>query len=422
MASPEGGVIGRMRKIGLFVSRDENWLDGILRGQFEIVHADDTSLALEILEESYDYTSFVVVDLELAEENDYAFLKTIHDEIKYSFIPVLATVDITPTKEDAKALKYGIVDFIRRCAAPIVTENTISNAIRIKDSKTYVELEQMLKQLPSLIYLKDSEGRYVFSTHYWHHLEQNEPNWTIRGKTDLEIRKDRENAILAMQADKRIIETGEGTRYTIKIEVDDRLEYYDATKQPVFNAKGEVNGIIALLNDVTEQELLKKKLELLSITDGMTGLLNRTEIQQRIAKGLANGSNPSLTLIMLDIDNFKHINDTYGHQQGDTVIKSLADTLKTECENGSGHYSAGRWGGEEFMLVLLGTGLATATNMAEEIRALFENTEFEGVPHQTVSLGVTEAKADDTVDTLCSRVDHAMYEAKHAGKNTVCVL
>ncbi len=411
-----------MSNIGLFVSREDNWLDEAVGRQFEITHVDNTEAALEILEESYNHIGFVVVDLELGEANDYEFFKRIRDEIKFSFIPVLAVVDITPTYEDAKALEYGVVDFVRHCAAPIATRNTITNAIRIKDSKTYVELEQMLKELPSLIYLKDSEGKYVFSTHYWHHLKHDEPNWTIRGKTDVEIRKDKENAKMAMEADKRIIATGQGTRYTIKIEVDDKLEYFDATKQPVFNANGEVNGIIALLNDVTEQELLKKQLELLSITDGMTGLLNRTEIQQRIAKALADGGDPALSLIMIDIDNFKHINDTYGHQHGDTVIKSLADTLKAVCESGVDFYSAGRWGGEEFMLLLAGAGLATATNMAEEIRSLFENTQFEGLPRQTISLGITEAMADDTVDTLCNRVDRAMYGAKHAGKNTVRVL
>ncbi len=411
-----------MSNKGLFVSREDNWLDEAVGRQFEITHVDNTEAALEILEESYNHIGFVVVDLELGEANDYEFFKRIRDEIKFSFIPVLAVVDITPTYEDAKALEYGVVDFVRHCAAPIVTRNAITNAIRIKDSKTYVELEQMLKELPSLIYLKDSEGKYVFSTHYWHHLKHDEPNWTIRGKTDVEIRKDKENAKMAMEADKRIIATGQGTRYTIKIEVDDKLEYFDATKQPVFNANGEVNGIIALLNDVTEQELLKKQLELLSITDGMTGLLNRTEIQQRIAKALADGGDPALSLIMIDIDNFKHINDTYGHQHGDTVIKSLADTLKAVCESGVDFNSAGRWGGEEFMLLLPGTGLATATNMAEEIRSLFENTQFEGLPRQTISLGITEAMADDTVDTLCNRVDRAMYGAKHAGKNTVRVL
>lgn len=410
-----------MGNIGLFVSQGENWLDDTLGSQFDIVCVDNTSQALEVLEKSYDSTSFVIVDQELGEANDYEFLKHIREEVKYSFIPVLVVVDIMPTNEDAKALEYGAVDFLRRSAAPIVTRNTIFNAIRIKDSRTFVELEQMLKELPSLIYLKDSEGKYVFSTHYWHHLEHDEPGWTIRGKTDVEIRKDKENAVMAMEADKRIISTGKGTRYIIKIEVDDKLEYFDATKQPVFNAKGEVNGIIALLNDVTEQELLKEKLELLSITDGMTGLLNRTEIQRRIAEALENGGDSAFSIIMLDIDNFKRINDTYGHQQGDAVIKSLADTLKTGCDSKPEHYFAGRWGGEEFMLLLLDTGVATAANLAEKIRLRFEDTAFDGLPHQTVSLGVTEATAEDTIDTICSRVDHAMYEAKRSGKNTVIV-
>ena len=75
----------------------------------------------------------------------------------------------------------------------------IANAIRAKDSLSLNQLEKMLKQLPSCIFLKDTEGRYVFSTQIWHHLDtEGDPNWTIRGKTDLEIRKDKDNADKAL--------------------------------------------------------------------------------------------------------------------------------------------------------------------------------------------------------------------------------
>ncbi|MBQ6122393.1 MAG: hypothetical protein IJI59_11720 [Clostridia bacterium] len=75
----------------------------------------------------------------------------------------------------------------------------IANAIRAKDSLSLNQLEKMLKQLPSCIFLKDTEGKYVFSTQIWHHLDtEGGPNWTIRGKTDLEIRKDKDNADKAL--------------------------------------------------------------------------------------------------------------------------------------------------------------------------------------------------------------------------------
>lgn len=157
-----------------------------------------------------------------------------------------------------------------------------------------------------------------------------------------------------------------------------------------------------------------------AITDGLTGLYNRAETQRRIEQQLTEDGNVSL--IMLDIDNFKQVNDTYGHQEGDAVILALANILRNNQTLSSAKFSAGRWGGEEFMLVLADTDVSAASLIAELIRQCFANTSFPVVRPQTVSIGVTQAAPEDTSDSLCSRVDAALYKAKKTGKNKVIAL
>ncbi len=165
-----------------------------------------------------------------------------------------------------------------------------------------------------------------------------------------------------------------------------------------------------------------EKLKMAAIIDGMTGLYNRREMQSRIETALANIKEEKFSLIMLDIDNFKQVNDTYGHQEGDTVIIGLANILR----NGEAFYrqrvSAGRWGGEEFMMLLYDTDVSSVAFIADLVRQCFGNTGFPIARPQTVSLGVTQALEEDTVDSLCSRVDMALYRAKKTGKNRVVVL
>ncbi|MDE6617269.1 MAG: diguanylate cyclase [Lachnospiraceae bacterium] len=168
--------------------------------------------------------------------------------------------------------------------------------------------------------------------------------------------------------------------------------------------------------------LANEKLKMAAIIDGMTGLYNRKEIQSQIEKKLENVHNEKFSVAMFDIDNFKQVNDTYGHQEGDAVIIALADLLNNEHASYTERLSAGRWGGEEFMLLLNNTDVSSAALIADLIRQCFANTTFPVVRTQTVSIGVTQATPDDNIDTLCTRVDTALYKAKKTGKNKVVVI
>ncbi|MCI9078769.1 MAG: diguanylate cyclase [Lachnospiraceae bacterium] len=168
--------------------------------------------------------------------------------------------------------------------------------------------------------------------------------------------------------------------------------------------------------------LANEKLKTAAIIDGMTGLYNRKEIQSQIERKLGNIRNEKFSVAMFDIDNFKQVNDTYGHQEGDAVIMALADLLNSEHASYTERLSAGRWGGEEFMLLLNDTDVAAAALIADLIRQCFANTGFPVVRTQTVSIGVTQAREDDNIDTLCTRVDTALYKAKKTGKNKVVAI
>lgn len=158
-----------------------------------------------------------------------------------------------------------------------------------------------------------------------------------------------------------------------------------------------------------------------SITDGLTGLYNRKEIQSRIGAGLHCMKEGVFSIIMLDIDNFKRVNDTYGHQEGDNVIIGLSKILQDSNVLEAQSFSAGRWGGEEFMLLLPDCDIQQAAEIAERIRKCFAGTIFQQAQELTVSIGVSQAREDDTLDTLCVRVDKALYDAKQSGKNKVVV-
>ncbi len=408
-----------MKKI-LLIGRSNKTDDlySILSEDYDIISADSA----EKVNTAFQNVSAIIIDSELAVRNDFAFLRQARNKGTFVFIPLLMITGNTQTDDELQCLFYDVVDFITGPFQKITVKNRIENAIRIKDSASFYEIERMLKALPSNIYLKDADGRYIFATHYWHHIDHSDdPNWTIRGKTDIDIRKDKENAILAMKKDMEIIRTGKGSSYLIEINDDGIQEFFQVYKEHVRDKDGNINGIVGLLNNVTEHEIIKRKWQSAAIMDGMTGLFNRREIQSQIEQAISDSmqNGGTFSIIMLDIDNFKQVNDCYGHKNGDNVIIALADILK---HNMSKDFSAGRWGGEEFMILLRDTEISAAFYIAELIRKCFENTTFPDMRPQTISIGVTQLRENDTSDTLCIRVDDGLYKAKKHGKNYVFVI
>jgi two-component system chemotaxis response regulator CheY len=163
----------------------------------------------------------------------------------------------------------------------------------------------------------------------------------------------------------------------------------------------------------------------LASTDGLTGLLNRRGLYERARHELSRSRREAsdISLVMMDLDDFKRFNDAHGHLAGDRALCLVADALREELRD---YDFAGRWGGEEFVVVLPGTGPAQAERAAERIRAavarLIVPVEGRLAPPLLLSLGVASAcggREDRDLDTLLEQADAAMYRAKSGGGNRV---
>lgn len=168
----------------------------------------------------------------------------------------------------------------------------------------------------------------------------------------------------------------------------------------------------------SELESANCELKRLSGIDKLTQADNRQRLDEVLQEELKRNDRygTGLSVVILDLDHFKEINDSYGHPVGDMVLKEIAGILKN---NVRGCDTAGRWGGEEFLIVLPQTDLYNAMAAAEKIRSVMEQTEFPVAGHVTCSFGVASIRKDDDQDKLLSRADKALYEAKRKGRNRV---
>ncbi len=183
--------------------------------------------------------------------------------------------------------------------------------------------------------------------------------------------------------------------------------------------------VVLLRRQIVKRKRLEKELKKeiekttkLSTTDKLTGINNRLYIDQYLEQEIQRSHRygNALSILMIDIDDFKNVNDTHGHIIGDEVLIQFVKiispmTRKTDV--------LGRWGGEEFLLICTETDLDSAGKVAEEIRSEVEKFSFDTVGKKTVSIGVASYGLTDTIVTLIARADAALYNAKNEGKNRV---
>lgn len=188
--------------------------------------------------------------------------------------------------------------------------------------------------------------------------------------------------------------------------------------KPLTN-RNRVKGAQIIIDDITETKRLEEELRYLSLVDYLTNAYNRRFLIQRIEKELEliqQQTNHTFSLVLFDIDHFKSINDSFGHNVGDMVLKGITKLIKKKISKVD---CLARWGGEEFVILLHGMSIDDAVVLVEEFRDSISRTRFPGVDEVIASFGVVEYCSGDTVDSLIQRADELMYEAKTAGRNCV---
>lgn len=182
---------------------------------------------------------------------------------------------------------------------------------------------------------------------------------------------------------------------------------------------GLLFGILGTIRQQKDHEVsqLIEELRQMSIIDPLTGLANRRYFSQQFGEELARirRKHTPLSLIFLDLDHFKGINDKHGHRTGDEVLRLTASHLRTHCRP---YDLPARWGGEEFIILLPDTGEDMAAQFAERVRLDFTRNLAPHVPFAvTVSIGVAAYRPDETLEQFAERADQALYNAKVTGRN-----
>lgn len=212
-----------------------------------------------------------------------------------------------------------------------------------------------------------------------------------------------------------MINNGKIWRGEIHNQTKTKVSYWISTViSPQFGHSGEIIGFTEISEDISA----RKEVELLSITDALTQLYNRRKIDLVLDYEMErfNRYDQAFSVILLDLDHFKQVNDTYGHQVGDHI---LIETAKILAKNTRQVDSVGRWGGEEFLIILTGTDQLGAIVIAEKLREAINKNNFEKAKNISASFGVAQCQKEESLSKLISRVDTALYHAKSTGRNRV---
>ena len=224
--------------------------------------------------------------------------------------------------------------------------------------------------------------------------------------------------------------------YELRFDITDnegRARTLSAQASNIRLSNGDIARVIAVVRDVTQQVAQQRELELsreravseaetakvMASTDGLTGLANRRHVMSELDRMLVKTrrSRDQLALILFDLDHFKSINDTYGHPEGDKVLRKVAQIAQAQARDTD---LVGRVGGEEFVWIVPGVDEEIAHSLAERLRKeIAAHGRTGAIPSVTTSVGCAEMHPGDSSLSLFARADGALYEAKNSGRNQV---
>ena len=300
--------------------------------------------------------------------------------------------------------------------------------IIIKKEKLEADLELcqlILNCFGAYVSIKDRDKKYIYANRKLESIFKEELE-TIVGCIDNQL-FDYSNYSTCLKSDDRVLNSGDSfeIKEVVILKLTGEKRVYLSSKQPIYNINKAIVGVLCVSTDITEIYCTQKQLEIEATTDPLTGLFNRRSFFKFADKYLSDTihHNKPLSLIMLDIDLFKEINDKYGHPIGDQVIQFVASKAKSLLRKDD---IIARVGGEEYLVLLPNTTGEAAKLIAEKIRSFIDTQSIKGnwvgVILPKISLGVsTYTEGDFEFDQLYVRADKALYQAKLTGRNKICI-
>ncbi|MBU0631007.1 diguanylate cyclase, partial [bacterium] len=282
-------------------------------------------------------------------------------------------------------------------------------------------LTQALKQTDDMIRITDPNGVIIFAND----AQLRYSGYTLEetvGQTP-RMFKSGEHDDLFYQNFWETIQNGKTYNGVFKNRRKDGTIYHEAeTVSPIIDENSNIQYFVSTGKDISNRIALEKQLHKQATTDTLTGIYNRQKFVEVFEDEFYRFAryHSRFALIMLDLDFFKNVNDNYGHDIGDKILKSICKVINSNIRRTD---IFARWGGEEFMIIAPGLSQKDEVMaLAEKIRMSVESYLFDNIGKMTISLGVTLPKTEDTLKEILKRVDDALYHAKRSGRNQVCFL
>ena len=399
--------------------------------------ANNGEEGLNLYKSNVDNIDLIISDINMPRMNGLDMCEKIR-EIRKD-IPIV----ITSAHNDANFLKkaieigvnnytmkpidlYQLIDSIIKAMEPILLKRQLQELNLSLESK----IEQEIAKIKSIL---DAQDNIIIVTNKENITNVNKKFLQFFGIDDFELFLETKKNIFDFFIEEfgfitknKIIKQESWLRYIKDLPELDRIvkikNYLHEEKIFTINAdyyENKEHYYVFSLTDITQIKEKSNLLEYQANHDKLTGLFNRNKFDDFFMKEIKRSKRyeASLSLIVLDIDNFKIVNDTYGHQIGDNVLKEIARIILLHVREQD---IASRWGGEEFLVLLPHTNLEGSAIVAEKIRADIEENLFTELNLKiTASFGSTQLKNEDTEESLIIRADNFLYEAKNSGKNKV---
>ncbi len=313
----------------------------------------------------------------------------------------------------------GKITGVLSTARDITDEKTIQQSLKESERK-YKNLAKAMEQIDDIFYITDKFGNisYVNEAYCRHTgytkeeiIGQN-ARMSKSGMHDQAFYKELWATILG----------GETYRNTlINRKKNDDLYYEKKTITPLKDDNQQIVGFISTGKDVTQETMLHQEVERIATIDNLTGIYNRHKFEElfTLESERSRRFGHPLSMILIDIDHFKLVNDMYGHDIGDRVLKHLAQIVQ---ENIRKIDIFARWGGEEFLVLSPNTDFESIQSLAEKLRVAVANATFPEIQHITISLGLSVFEKEDTFSELFKRADKGLYEAKENGRNRIGIV
>lgn len=323
-----------------------------------------------------------------------------------STLPVgifLSISSLNKIQDDANAVND--IGYIRGS-----TQQLAQNMTKEEHEKIMEEIGLKFKNIDKSFIQKNKD--YLDASGFTIHYAQLKANWD-------ELKTSYSNNTLDERLQQSLSACWYSANKTAKAATDISKIKYDEIVGTIYGSGTAIFVLLCIILFIIHKDV-RNKLEINVIQDPLTELYNRSYLFQELRSRIKSyqRSKQSFSILFIDIDHFKEINDTFGHQTGDKVLKIIALLMQEALRDED---KAFRYGGEEFIILAMYTNTEEAYLLAERLRTKIAKHDFKLSYQVTISLGISEFQEDDTIDSLLTNADDAMYQAKTQGRNQTCI-